>query len=197
MRKKPNIVIDKAQHILTIDQSWHQLFDDHKSIKIRNLEKKLNKLLGQQGKANTEYKEYQLLKKKLLAEIVEQMDAKNREEAKAVKLVAKNQKYIDDINKKLKGYEKDKTLLPHDIDTTNKALLEESMFECYEMMIVNKKRKESLEDEIDRMREELLEKVSEKEKLDKEINQLYTFMHDVAGIDVIEQLDKYYFGGEE
>lgn len=197
MKKKPTINIDKPEHIVTLDQSWHQLFGDKKSIKIKSLEKKLNKLLGQQGKANTEYKEYQLLKKKLLAEIVEHMDAKNKGDADALKLVSKNQKYVDDINKKLESYEKEKTGLPQVIDATNKALLEESMFQCYEVMIANKENKEALEAEIDSMREHLLKKVSEKDALDKEISRLYTFMHDIAGIDVIEQLDRYYFGGKE
>ncbi len=56
-----------------LDPSYHELFKDSKSVRIKTLENKLNKLLKEQGKANNDYKAYLVLKKQLMAEIVDGM----------------------------------------------------------------------------------------------------------------------------
>jgi hypothetical protein len=198
MKRKPNIHIEKSGHIVVLDQNWHHLFNKKKPLHIQQLEHKLNKLLKEQGKVNTEYTSYKLLKKKMMSEIVEGMseafDSKNPE---AVSKLNKNQKYIKEINAKTEHYEKRKVDLPEKIEAVNQQLLRDSMIICYERLITNKEIKSKLDQEIKKIHEQVKKLIGEKEDAEGEINQLYTFMHDVAGLDVIEQLDKFYFGGDE
>lgn len=196
--KKPKIEINKTGHIVILDQSWHILFKDKKSLRIKQLEKQLNKLLKEQGKVNTEYKGYKALKKKMMTEIVEGMteafDNKNEE---AVSKLKRNQKYIKDINQKFSYFEKKKSELPTEIEEVNKVLLMESMNICYERLVKNKQTKSDVEKEITVLHEKTKSLVGHKQDLEDEIIKLYTYMHDVAGIEVLEQYDQIYFGGKK
>ena len=61
--------------LLILDQKWHQLFlDDTKPKEVERLEQKLNKALATQGRYNQELKEMKVLKKKLMKNIVVNMD---------------------------------------------------------------------------------------------------------------------------
>lgn len=198
MDKKPHIEIKKTGHIVTLDQNWHSLFTGRKPYKIIQLEYQLNKLMKEQGKVNTEYKAYKALKKKMMDGIIQGMTvAFDDKQSEGTKDLKKKQKNIQEINGKFDNYEKRKLELPHEIEKVNQALLNESMIIFYERMIHNKEKKRKLESEIQSLHNQVKEFVGKKEDIDEENTKLYTFMHDLAGLEVIEQLDAYYFGGEE
>ncbi len=89
-------------------------------------------------------------------------------------------------------------VLPGKIETVNGGeLLKESMAVCYEKMVKNKSEVNRLETEINDLHNKVKSMIGEKEDMDSEINKLYHYMHDIAGIEVIEQYDKLYFGGED
>lgn len=192
---RKQIEIEKTGHIVVLDQSWHALFEGKKTPKVVLLENKLNKLLKEQGKVNTEYKAYKVLKKQMMEEIVQGMDAAfNKENAQSAAKLKSNQRHIKEINKKFELYEKRKSELPDKIEAVNQELLKESMYLCYDRLVKNKDSKKSLESEIIQLHEKTKNLVGKKEDMDEEIGQLYQFMHDIAGINVIEQFDQMYFG---
>lgn len=195
---RAELQIDKTDHIVVLDQSWHALFEGKKTPKIAMLESRLNKLLKEQGKVNTEYKAYKVLKKQMMEEIVQGMDeAFNKDNPEMAQKLQKNEKHIKEINKKFELYEKKKSELPSKIESVNQELLKESMFYCYERLIKNKEALTSLEAEIEVLHQKAKRMVGEKEDMDQEINRLYQFIHDIAGIDVIEQMDRMYFGEDK
>lgn len=195
MAKKEPIEINKTGHIVVLDQSWHELFKDKKPMKLSVLENKLNKLLKEQGKVNNDYKGYQVLKKQMMEEIVKNMDAAlNQQNSSADIKMKSNSRHINEINKKFEQLEKRKEVLPHEIEEVNRKLLTESLAICYERMVKNKNGKAKLEKDIDELHERVKTMVGQKEDMEAEITALYQYMHDIAGIDIIEQYDRMYFG---
>ena len=68
-------LVGKKIPILTLDNQWHKLFTQAgENEEIQALEEELNELLKRQGKANTELKSLNSLKKKLMQEIVSIME---------------------------------------------------------------------------------------------------------------------------
>ena len=189
MAVKPVIKINKPGHIVVLDQSWHKLFEGNKTIRISQLERKLNKLLKEQGKVNTEYVSYKQLKKQMMDEIVANMGKES-----AGNKMQQNSRHIKEINRKFDQYEEKKSQLPAEIESVNNELLTESMIQLYKKMIASKEKDQKVKETIATLKSQLKEKVGEKEDLEQEINELYGYMHDIAGFEVIEQLDKYYFG---
>lgn len=194
MFDRPIIKIDKPGHIVVLDQSWHKLFEGRKSFRIKQLERKLNKLIQEQGKVNTEYDGYKKLKKKMMDEIVAGMGNENDKTATTNQ---KNSRYIEDINEKIDFYEEKKSVLPGQIEAVNKELLTESMIHCYKRLMSSKEESAKLNQSIASSKETLKEMVGKREDMEQEINQLYHFMHDIAGLEVIEAMDKHYFGGDK
>lgn len=184
--------MDKPGHIVVLDQSWHQLLKGNKTMRIHALERKLNKLLKEQGKVNTEYDSYKKLKKQMMDEIVANMGDES-----SGKKMEQNGRHIKEINRKFDLFEEKKSQLPGQIEAVNKELLTESMIQLYKVMMTSKEKDRKLKTSIATMKEELKLMVGEKEDVEEEINALYGYMHDIAGFEVIEQLDAYYFGENE
>lgn len=196
--EKP-INIEKKVHILTLDNRWHELFSNKKkSKKIADLEKRLNKLVGEQGQLTNDLKEYSLLKKKMMADIVDNMkEAIEDEDNDAINEMKKSKKYINDIKTKLDKMEERMENLPREIQNTNKELLEYTMQDCYMRMYDSKNELDELQEWIDRVREELKEKAVRKTEAKEEYDRLYSYMHDLVGYEIIELYDKKYLGGNK
>lgn len=197
-RKKPNhIKIMKQIHPLTLDQRWHSLFGKHKTLKMKELENKLNALLKSQGQSTNDYKEYSQLKKKLLSDIIGDMpDAFESTKETTIQNMGKNKKYIDDINQKLNKLENKLVKLPKEIEVVNTDLLEVSMALCYQRIARHKSAINEMESKINGLREELTELMVKKNEGKEEYELLYSYMHDLVGPEIIEQYDKLYLGGK-
>lgn len=191
--ERPKLIIEKKGHIVVLDDQWHKLMEGRRNLRIRQLEGKLNRLLKEQGKVNTEYEGYKKLKQQMMEEIVANMGDESEANNSAM---ARKSLYIRDINKKFDQYEKKKAELPDQIEEVNTQLLTESMMVLYKEMVSLKDRQKSLEQEIDDRREALNAMVARKKESDATITELYGFMHDVAGFEVIEQMDRHFFGGD-
>ena len=88
-------LIGKTVPLLVLDQKWHRLFAVHgKTDEIKELESKLNNLLAEQGRLNNRLKELKKLKGRLLDEIVQGMDDKEKK-------LEENKRLVDEINEKL------------------------------------------------------------------------------------------------
>lgn len=194
MSDKPKFKIERPGYIVILDQQWHKLFEGRKPFRIIQLERKLNKLLQEQGKVNTEYDAYKKIKKQMMDEIVASM---NDSSMNASEQKAKNSRYIKDINRKFEKFEERKSQLPSEIEALNSELLTKSMIFFYKRLMDNKKTSQNLANEIEIMKTSLKEKVGIHEDMEQEVTQLYTFMHDIAGFEAIEALDRHYFGGEK
>ncbi len=180
--------------ILTLDGKWHQLFTQAKADKrIRRLEEKLNELLKQQGKANTEMKEVRHLKKRLMQEIMDNASlSSSGNNEKAWKKADENKRLIGECNEKLKDCEDDLISLPMEIDKVNTELMLATMEICYNQLQSNRRKIDEISQWVSQVRTELKEKLILKQDMEQMNQALYSYMHDIFGADVINIFDMEY-----
>ena len=180
--------------ILTLDHKWHKLFSQTEpSRRIKRLEEELNELVKRRGKANTEIKEIKRLKKKLMQEIMENAEgASSGNDARAIRKAQENTRLLGECNEKIASYEDELIGLPGEIDRVNKELTMETMAVCYEKLKENEKEIEEITKWAERVKEELKEKLVAKQEKEQMNQDLYSYMHDVFGMDVINLFDRQY-----
>lgn len=183
---------DKKVPILVLDQKWHRLFAIHgKTEEIKQVESQLNSLLAEQGKLNNELKELKKVKKQLMDNIVENMDdaAKGENEKLRTKKLEEDKRLIDDINNKID--EKEDTLLdiPKQINDVNRELMLLSMDYFYGKLRVNQEQAKEIEDWINQVRIDLKKNIIRKQNREINNREIYSYLHDIFGHDVIELFD--------
>ena len=159
---------------------------------IRGLEKKLNELLKRQGKINTETREIKKVKRRLMDEIVSLMDEQQGGSDDAESKIAENKRLLKECNDKLDSYEDEMIELPRMIDSVNKQLLCITMEHCYETMQENTDDIEELEDWIRNIRIELKKNLIRKQEKEAKNHEIYKYMHDIFGADVVDLFDMRY-----
>ncbi|MCR4789160.1 MAG: hypothetical protein K5888_11280 [Lachnospiraceae bacterium] len=192
--KFKNALTGKNIPILTIDKKFHNLTDAiGKSDEMSSLEGELNDLLKAQGKANTEIKEIKKLKKKLMQEIVENADENSdSSEAEKEKKAEENTRLIAECNEKIEKYEDDIIDLPKMIDEVNKKLMVELMDDCYNIMKANEVEIAETAKWITQIRIELKKRLVKKQDMETKNQEIYSYMHDIFGAEVIEIFDMTY-----
>ena len=187
-------LIGKKIPILVLDNKWHKLFTQAEySSEIKGMEKEMNNLLKRQGKVNTESKEIKKLKKKLMDEIVVLADEMGQHPTKKQeKDMADHKRLINDCNEKLEAYEEEMVELPRQINQLNNKMMLVTMEVCYKRIQQNTTELEAIEEWIGNIRRELKKKVIRKQEKEAMNRQLYSYMHDIFGADVIELFDMTY-----
>ncbi|MDO4302651.1 MAG: hypothetical protein Q4D94_01940 [Bacillota bacterium] len=177
--------------VLTLDHKWHQLFTQTQPDQyIKHLEDELNELLKRQGKAKSESSRIKALKKKLMQEIVENAaDASMENNEKAQKKAAESKRLIEECNEKLKEYEDELLFLPREIDRVNRELMLRTMEVCYSRLKENEKEIEENTQWINKARVELKKRLVRKQEKELMNQELYSYMHDIFGAEVIEIFD--------
>ncbi|HKM05254.1 MAG TPA: hypothetical protein VJZ04_11830 [Lachnospiraceae bacterium] len=185
--------------ILTLDNKWYQLLSQLDSNEtIGKLEKQLNELIKRQGKLTTESKEIKKIKARLMDEIVGLMDSMEESKAndKTEKKLDENKRLINECNEKLDSYQDEMLDLPKEIDQMNYKLMLETMEKSYHCFQENKKDMEEISQWIKKIRVELKKKVIRKQEREKKNQEIYTYMHNIFGAEVIEIFDIEYNAGE-
>lgn len=189
--KKDDIFIKSLEGkkipILTLDNKWHRLFTMMEPDReLKRLENELNTLLKLQGKMNTESKSIRKIKKKLMDEIVQLME-KNDDATN--KKIEENKRLIEECNQKMEEYQ-DKLLdIPKQIDDANYKLMIRTMEMCYEVLQVNSKEIDEIGEWISKIRVELKKNIVRKQEKEIKNHELYAYMHDIFGADVVEIFD--------
>ena len=177
---------------LTLDQKWYHLLGKVGDENIRGLEKKLNELLKRQGKINTETRDIKKVKRRLMDEIVSLMDEQQGGSDDAEAKIAENKRLLKECNDKLDSYEDEMIELPRMIDSVNKQLLCITMEHCYETMQENTDDIEELEEWIRNVRIELKKNLIRKQEKEAKTHEIYKYMHDIFGADVVDLFDMRY-----
>ena len=193
--KYKNALAGKDIPILSLDNKWHQLFTQAQANpRIRRLEEQLNSLIKRQGKLNTEKKDIRKLKRKLMDQImvtVDELDQGVNQEINDKKIDA-DKRLVKECNVKLAAYEKELTQLPKQIEEVNTQLMLATMEICYKKIKENTEQIDELTKWIDATRIELKKNVVRKQDRETENRQLYAYMHDIFGADVLEIFDMKY-----
>ena len=176
--------------IVILDERWHQLFPEpEKTPEIRNLEKQLGELLKRQGRITNDIKNVKKIKNNLIQEIINNADNTALSENKRQKLMSRNQKLVLEANEKLEQFEQEELELPERIRLCNLALVIEGVQVCYNRIHQNYEDIQLLGKWINEVRIELKKKVLIKQ--DKEIKnaEIYSYMHDLLGSEMMEVFD--------
>lgn len=174
--------------ILPLDNKWYKLLSGiEPSDKLLSLEEEVKELLKKQGKVNTETKAIKKLKAKLMNDIVGAMDLDDSGERQA-----EIKKQIEECNNKLDEYQDDILELPRKIREVNYELMIETMELCYETIAENTESIDEIGEWISNIRIELKKNVIRKQEKELKNQQMYSYMHDIFGPDVIDIFDMKY-----
>lgn len=185
----------KRVPVLTLDNKWHRLFAMMEPDKrLKALETEVNNLLKRQGKLNTESKSIKLIKKKLMDEIVQLMDTND---SSSEKKIEENRRLIEECNQKLDDYQDELLDLPSRINEVNHDLMIRTMELCYDIIQDNTKEIEEIAQWIAKIRVEIKKNIVRKQEKEIKNFELYSFMHDIFGADVIEIFDMKYDPSEK
>lgn len=188
-------LLDKKVPILVLDQKWHRLFAIHgKTDEIKKVEGELNSLLAEQGKCNQELKDLKKIKSQLMSDIVLNMnDSQNlKEEEIREKKLEDNKRLIDEINEKFENCEDRILELPAEIKKTNETLMILSMDYFYEKLRVNHEESKEIEEWITQIRIDLKKNIIRKQNRDINNREIYSYLHDIFGFDVLNIFDIQY-----
>lgn len=179
--------------LLTLDNKWHQLFTQAQTeipAEVRRGEDQLNELIRKQGKLNTESKEIRKLKKRLMTEIMELADSTGgNPDAASEKRMEDNRRLINECNEKLEDYARELRLLPEEIARINYKLMLATMDICYKRIAENTREIDGIDRWVKDIRIEIKKKLIRKDESEKAVFDLYSYMHDIFGAEVIEIFD--------
>lgn len=180
--------------LLVLDNNWHKLFArTSETPEIKKLVKKMNELLKEQGRLNTEQKKLKAGKRKVMDEILRLADKYDgRKESAVEKAMERHKKLLEDCSERLKTLEEDIRDTDAQIEEVNYTLMLKTMEQCYKRLKENQKEIEYYHDWIEKTRTELKENIIRKQEKEETIYELYTYMHNIFGRDVIDIFDMYY-----
>lgn len=192
MAKKEDVfkpaLFGKRIPIISLDNKWYKLMAGIEHTQhMQELEAELKELLKRQGKLNTESREIRARKSKLMEEIVGVMD---EEDGKQKQSDYSSQ--INALNQKLDEYQEELMDLPKEIDRVNYELMLDTMEICYDQIADNTQRINEISEWIAKMRVELKKNVVRKQEAELKNQQIYSYMHDIFGAEVIDIFDMKY-----
>lgn len=177
--------------LLILDQKWHNLFSDTGKTKtIVKLEKKEREYLRRQSRLNQDVKELKSLKEKLMKNIMANMDEIGQEQES--KKLLEDRRLISEINEKLHLAFAELEELPEELNAVNESLMVETMEYCYEKMRINESEIDVIRKWLEQIREEVKEKAARRQMVEDKNREIYSYMHDIFGANIIEIFDLKY-----
>lgn len=184
----------KKVPVLTLDNKWYKLFRNlADEPQIKALETQLNELVQRQGQLNVDCKNIRKLKKKLMEEIVPMANQLEQSYNKNVeKKLDENKRLIEECNEKFEEYQNELMELPVEIERVNHALMLATMEYCYDSMQENTHQIVEIAQWVKYIRIELKKNLVRKQEMEYQNRQIYSYMHDLFGADVIDIFDMQY-----
>ena len=180
-----NALLGKKLPILPLDNKWYRLMSAFEMTdEMRSNEEGIKDLLKRQGKLNNEIKNLKKLKQKLMDEIVGSMD-----DADALKKQNELKARIEECNNKIDEFQDEVLDLPKEINKLNYSLMLATMSQCYESIKDNNNSIQEISDWIDEVRVKLKTNLIKKQDKELKNQEIYNYMHDIFGADVIDIFD--------
>ncbi len=179
--------------LLVLDQKWHRLFAlKGKPAEVVELEENLKDVLTKQAHAPTKLKELKRLQATLMDEIVANMEGRSKSDASAAKKMEENKRLIDEVNDQI-HYNEDILLeVPKELTRYNDALMMETMEFCYQQLRDNYEEMEEISQWIKDVRIELKKKIIRKQNREINNKEIYAYMHDIFGKEIVDLFDVSY-----
>ncbi len=194
MNEYESVLRNKKIPILILDNKWHQLFTQtNVTPKIKRLDKKINELLKQQGKLTNESKKIKVAKKKLMDDILQLRSELDKTPSGALESkLSQKTKLLNECNGKLETNHGNLMSIPDQINELNYQLMLETMEVCYKVLKKNSAKNLEITSWINGIKDELKEKVIARRTCERMSQDMYSYMHDIFGAEVIELFDMKY-----
>ncbi len=185
--------------ILVLDQKWHRLFAvNGKPQNIKDNEATLKTLLAEQGKLNNKLKEVKKVKANLMQGIVVNMDnTKAKQGSAEAQVLADNKRLVEEANQKIDEIEDELLELPKQIKAYNQKLMLDTMAFCYDILRTNSSEISEISEWITGMRIELKKNIIRKQNREINNREIYAYMNDIFGKDIVDLFDIKYEDYEE
>ena len=191
-------VKDKKVPLLVLDQKWHHLFAVGKKPEaILPLENQLKEQLKEQGRAQQELKDLKKVKSTLMNNIMENMDGTDETNHILSKKLDADRRLIDEVNEKIDQCEDTLLEMPKRLKETNDLLMQETMRYCYGLLRTNAIDIEEIGEWIKNIRIELKKQIIKKQSAELKNREIYSYMHDIFGAEMIDVFDLEYQPEEE
>lgn len=180
--------------ILVLDQKWHRLFAvSGKPKEIKENEIILKNLLAEQGQLNNDLKEYKKVKNNLMQGIVMNMEGTQSKEASIeAQALSDNKRLVEESNLKIEETEDRLLEIPKQIKAYNDKIMIDTMSFCYNILRTNSKEVEEISEWIKDMRVELKKNIIRKQNREINNREIYVYMNDIFGKDVMDLFDVKY-----
>ncbi|MCR4611572.1 MAG: hypothetical protein K5644_06710 [Lachnospiraceae bacterium] len=184
----------KKVPILVLDQKWHRLFAvSGKPKNIIENEAEIKVLLAEQGKLTTELKEYKKVKSNLMQGIVQNMEgAESEKHVTQAQNLSDNKRLMEESKQKIEQIEDRLMELPTLIKEINEKLMLDTMTFCYEKLRTNSSEINEISTWITEMRVELKKNLIRKQNREINNREIYAYMNDIFGKDVMNLFDVKY-----
>ena len=137
-----------------------------------------------------ELKDLKNLKNSLLDSIRRNMDgAEENTDSLQTRKLEENSRLVEEVNEKIADCEDRLLELPHVIQETNEQLMLASMDYCYEKMRVNEREADEIAEWINEVRVELKKNIIKKQNREINNREIYGFMHDIFGMQILDLFD--------
>lgn len=181
--------------VLVLDQKWHRLFAlGGKPEEIVEVETNINELLRRQGKLNQEIKEYKKVKNTLMQSVVANMEGIDEEKASGSmsRKLEEDRRLLEEVKERIAANEDELLELPKEIHKMNEQLMMLTMSFCYERLRTNSTEAGDIAAWIKNVRVKLKKNIIRKQNREINNKEIYSYMHDIFGKDVINLFDVRY-----
>ncbi len=186
-------LVGKNIPIVTTDDKWKMLFgEEGVSEEIQALANELNKLMDSQAAFKQKIKDIKRLKKTLLDEVIGISDRLNKGDKSAAKELDDRKRLIGDCNTQIEALEDQLVGLPREIYQLNYKVMVASMSVCYERLHRNTDEINEIDEWLSNTRKELKKQVIRLQEGEMENFNLYSYMHDIFGPEVVDIFDMEY-----
>ena len=184
--------------ILVLDQKWHHIFMDTKKPEhIQFQEKRVNELLATQGRVQQDLKDLKKLKTTLMQNIVNNMEGAEGKSHTSTRKLSESGRLIDEVNEKIAACEDTLLDLPGLLKEANDELMQNTVEYCYDLLRSNAVDIKEIGSWIKDIRIELKKQIIRKQDAESKNKEIYAYMHDIFGPQVIDVFDLKYESDED
>lgn len=173
--------------MLILDQKWHRLFAlGGKPENVKELEAKESELLKRDAELKKELKDLKKVKESLMSSVMENMDSTSD-------LISKklddDKRLLEECKERIAAAEEEQKDLPEETDRVNRDLMMATMDYCYDKLRTNSTEAEEITNWIKDIRVQLKKNVIRKHNREINNKEIYSYMHDVFGMEVLNLFD--------
>ena len=173
--------------MLILDQKWHRLFAlGGKPDEVKELETKEGDLLKREAELKKELKDLKKVKENLMASVMSNMEGTSDLVSKKLD---EDKRLLEECNARIDSNEDELLDIPNQTEEINRELMLKTMDYCYDKLRTNSEEAEEITNWIKDVRVQLKKNVIRKHNREINNKQIYSYMHDVFGMDVLNLFD--------